>query len=82
MFKKSQNLFKGDEKHGTAVSSRASSADRSAEKRTISMTFPYTPLRSVSPSPHISTWYPHMSSLITNHNLVDDIAVRLRASSP
>ena len=33
-----------EEKCHTTASSRASSADR-AEKRTISMTFPYTPLR-------------------------------------
>ena len=34
-----------EEERRLSVSSRASSADRSAEKRTISMTFPYTPLR-------------------------------------
>ena len=37
--------FLSEEERRPSVSSRASSADRSAEKRTISMTFPYTPLR-------------------------------------
>ena len=38
-------IVPAEEERRPSVSSRASSADRSAEKRTISMTFPYTPLR-------------------------------------